>query len=117
PERVPRRLQTLTLARSPLLFIAPAIPCAVTALLDTDPIPWESVPLILSERGLARVQMDRWCREMGIKPNIYAQVSGHEAIVSMVGLGLGVGVVPELVLLNSPQNEMIRRLDVQSQLA
>jgi LysR family positive regulator for ilvC len=35
----------------------------------------------------------------------------------MVGLGLGVGVVPELVLLNSPQAEMIRALDVPYQLA
>ena len=35
----------------------------------------------------------------------------------MVGLGLGVGVVPELVLLNSPQRETIRVLDVQPPLA
>jgi LysR family positive regulator for ilvC len=63
------------------------------------------------------LQVDRWCREAAIKPNVYAQVSGHEAIVSMVGLGLGVGVVPELVLLSSPQSEMIRTLSVQPPLA
>jgi LysR family positive regulator for ilvC len=35
----------------------------------------------------------------------------------MVGLGLGVGVVPELVLANSPQRASIRVLDVQPTLA
>ncbi len=113
PDKLPKRLLALELAESPLLFIAPAVPCAVDELLRQSPIPWGQVPLILSERGLARQQVDRWCRDLGIKPNIYAQVSGHEAIVSMVGLGLGVGVVPELVLLNSPQRDMIRRLDIE----
>jgi LysR family positive regulator for ilvC len=117
PERLPKKLQALTLAQSPLLFIAPTIPCGVAELLAADPIPWERVPLILSERGLTRLQMERWCRDAGIRPNIYAQVSGHEAIVSMVSLGLGVGVVPELVLLNSPQRDTVRRLDVQPALS
>ena len=113
PEKLPKRILALGLAQSPLLFIAPAVPCAVDELLRQPPLPWQQLPLILSEHGLARQQFDRWCRELGIRPNIYAQVSGHEAIVSMVGLGLGVGVVPELVLLNSPQRDMIRRLDVE----
>jgi LysR family positive regulator for ilvC len=113
PERLPKRLLAQSLAQSPLLFIAPAVPCAVDELVRQSPIPWQRVPLILSERGLARQQVDRWCRELGIRPDIYAQVSGHEAIVSMVALGLGVGVVPELVLLNSPQRDMIRRLEVE----
>lgn len=118
PERLPKKLQVQRLAQSPLVFIAPAFPCAVSDLLaEAAEPPWEQVPLILSERGLARQQVDAWCRSRGIRPNIYAQVSGHEAIVSMVGLGLGVGVAPELVLLNSPQRDTIRILDVQPALA
>ncbi len=113
PDKLPKRLLAQGLAQSPLLFIAPAMPCAVDELVRQSPIAWDRVPLILSERGLARQQVDRWCRDLGIKPDIYAQVSGHEAIVSMVGLGFGVGVVPELVLLNSPQRDMIRRLEVE----
>jgi LysR family positive regulator for ilvC len=105
------------LAQSPLLFIAPAFPCAVSDVAAAEPLDWAQLPLILSERGLARQQVDEWCRGNGIKPNIYAQVSGHEAIVSMVGLGLGVGVVPELVLANSPQRATVRILDVQPALA
>jgi len=117
PERLPKKLRVQTLAQSPLVFMAPAFPCAVSELLAEPSWSWDQVPLILSERGLARQQVDGWCRARGVKPNIYAQVSGHEAIVSMVGLGLGVGVAPELVLVNSPQREMIRILDVQPLLA
>lgn len=118
PEKLPKKLQTQMLAQSPLVFIAPAFPCAVSEMLsEFDAIDWAQVPLILSERGLARQRVDTWYRGRSLKPNIYAQVSGHEAIVSMVGLGLGVGVVPELVLANSPQREMIRVLDVQPPLA
>jgi LysR family positive regulator for ilvC len=118
PERLPKKLRVQTLAQSPLVFIAPAFPCAVSELLSGEgDWPWEQLPLILSERGLARQRVDAWCRAGGIKPNIYAQVSGHEAIVSMVGLGLGVGVVPDLVLANSPERGMIRTLDVQPALA
>lgn len=117
PERLPNTLRVQTLAQSPLLFIAPAFPCAVSQLVAAEPLDWSQLPLILSERGLAREQVDAWCRVNAIKPNIYAQVSGHEAIVSMVGLGLGVGVVPELVLANSPQRATIRILDVRPALA
>ena len=113
PDKLPKKIRAQTLMQSPLLFIAPAFPCAVADLVSGLDVPWGQVPLILSERGLARQSVDLWCRQQSIKPNIYAQVSGHEAIVAMVGLGLGVGVVPELVLLNSPQREMIRVLDVQ----
>jgi LysR family positive regulator for ilvC len=35
-------------------------------------------------------------------PLIYATVSGHEAIVSMVALGCGVALIPVVVLENSP---------------
>lgn len=117
PEKLPRRLRVQTLAQSPLVFAAPAFPCAVSEQLQADELDWQQLPLILSERGLARQRVDAWYRAKGWRPNIYAQVSGHEAIVSMVGLGLGVGVVPELVLSNSPQREMVRILDAQPALS
>ena len=78
---------------------------------------WSRVPMILSERGLARSRVDRWFRDAGVQPNIYAQVSGNEAIVSMVSLGFGVGVVPQIVLDNSPLKEGVRIIDVEPGLA
>ena len=113
PEKVARKLRVQTLARSPLVFIAPAFACAVHEQIAVDAPAWEQVPLIVSERGLARQRVDAWYRNQGLRPTIYAQVSGHEAIVSMVGLGLGVGVVPELVLASSPQRDNITVIDAR----
>ncbi|MNG07874.1 DNA-binding transcriptional regulator IlvY [compost metagenome] len=73
--------------------------------------------MILSEEGLARTRTDRWLKSHGIKPRIYAQVSGNEAIVSMVSLGFGIGVVPQIVLDNSPLTARIRIYDIQPPLA
>ena len=69
--------------------------------------------LVLSERGLARERVDQWFRERDVVPSIYAQVAGNEAIVSMVSLGFGVGVVPRIVLDNSPLVDTVRILDVR----
>jgi LysR family positive regulator for ilvC len=43
-----------------------------------------------------------------LTPNIYAQVSGQEAIASMVALGCGVSITPEVVITNSPVRERIQ---------
>jgi len=85
------------------------------ALAQTE-VQWQNVPMILSEQGLARIRVERWFKQLGKKPNIYGQVSGHEAIVAMVALGFGVGVVPELVLTNSPIAEKVRVLSVTPEL-
>lgn len=118
PDKLSSRLQFQTLAHSPLLFIYPAIHCALESQIQDfidrlDDMPWGELPFIFSERGVARSRLDHWFRAQGVKPNIYAQVSGNEAIVSMVGLGFGVGLVPELVLVNSPLKDRVRVLDVQ----
>ena len=67
--------------------------------------------------GLARQRVDRWFRDLGIKPLIYAQVAGNEAIVSMVSLGFGIGVVPEIVLDASPLAGQVAVLRVTPALA
>lgn len=122
PDRVSSRIQFHTLTHSPLLFIYPTIHCTVENTINTHlhanrEIEWQDIPFIISERGLARTRLDQWFRAQGIKPDIYAHVSGHEAIVSMVGLGFGVGVVPELVITNSPLKDKVQVLDVQPPLA
>ena len=118
PDKLPASLKFLTLTHSPLLFIYPGIHCpvgtAIQEALATAATPdWAGLPFIVSERGQARVQLDRWFAGQHIKAKFYAQVSGHEAIVSMVALGFGVAVVPELVLNFSPLKDKVRVLDVQ----
>ncbi len=121
PDKLEKKLSFQMLTYSPLCFIGPAIPCAVLDQIHHqrakgEDFDWQNLPLILSEQGLARQRLNQWLKHKGIRPNIYAQVSGHEAIVSMVGLGFGVGVVPELVIQNSPLQEKIQVLNVEPQL-
>lgn len=98
PDALPRSLAFRSIAVSPLLFVAPTIACDASELTARSPIPWARVPMILTASGLSRRRADAWFRGRRIRPNVYAEVSGHEAVVSMVRLGCGVGVVPRLVL-------------------
>jgi LysR family transcriptional regulator, positive regulator for ilvC len=116
PDRLPNLLAFRVLTRVSLDFIAPRAPWEYSHLLKR-PIPWERIPMVLSQHGLARRRIDAWFKKRNIQPNIYAQVSGNEAIISMVGLGCGVGVVPGLVIENSPAQDRITRLDVYPPLA
>lgn len=119
PDHLPASIAFRPIARSPLLFIGPASQPQLAERLggNANRTAWKDIPMILSEEGLARERTDRWFRQLGVKPRIYAQVSGNEAIVSMVSLGFGVGVVPKIVLDNSPLSARIRPLDVQPTLA
>lgn len=118
PRTPPPTLAFKSLTRSPLLFIAPDEPPAwlPTAPESSTADQWRDVPMILSEAGLSREYADTWFKALGISPRIYAQVAGHEAIVSMVGLGFGIGVVPRIVLDNSPLADRVRILHVKPEL-
>lgn len=98
---------------SPLVFVAPveATDEDLAQLPPDDAARWQRVPMILAATGIARTRVDAWFRDLGVAPKIYAQVAGNEAIVSMVSLGLGVGVVPQIVLDNSPLADRVRTLD------
>lgn len=117
PRRVPERLEHLVITVTPLVFIAPTTACAVRDQVRLPDVPWENVPMILSASGLARERTEQWFRDRGGRPNIYAQVSGNEAILAMVSLGCGIGVVPELVINKSPLQSEIARLPVDPALA
>lgn len=114
PDQLPVDIAFRPITRSPLVFIAPAEPAQLSQELNQTPSAerWRQVPMILSEAGLARKRTDRWFRHLGIKPLIYAQVAGNEAIVSMVSLGFGVGVVPQIVLENNPLASRVIQLDI-----
>lgn len=117
PESLPERLAFQSLTGSPLRLVAPNIPCALNdrigaadGVLDLPLL--NELPFILPERGVARELIERWFSQQSLRPTVYAQVSGHEAIVSTVGLGFGVGIVPELVLETSFLRERVRTVSV-----
>jgi LysR family positive regulator for ilvC len=113
PEKLPAKLRYQELGRSTLRFIGPTIPCAVKEKLDEVEVDWRELPLILAETGIARRRVDAWFKRRGVKPSPYAQVSGHEAMVTMVGLGFGIAVVPEIVIANSPLKDSVKILDME----
>lgn len=110
PDTLPTGLAFKSIALSPLLFIAPKQ--GIEGKHSTLPILDDKTPMILSEEGVARKRVDRWFKEQNCKPLIYAQVAGNEAIVSMVSLGFGVGVVPKIVLENSPLANTVEVLEI-----
>jgi LysR family transcriptional regulator, positive regulator for ilvC len=105
PEKMAPPLQFHQLMETPLLFIA-------AERYQEERIDWQRMPMIMGERGVERQRLDAWFRNREIKPTIYAQVAGNEAIIAMVSLGCGIGIVPALVLERSPLRERITILDV-----
>lgn len=113
PEHLPARLAFETIGTIPLSVIAPAGVSSFSHTLQQESPDWQQVPFILPEAGTARERANGWFKAMKIKPNIHAQVAGHEAIVSMVALGFGVGIAPDVVINNSPVKDKIQRLKTQ----
>jgi len=111
PDNLPTSYFFHHLAEIPLSVIAPTIACKVQQQLKAKAIDWSKIPIILPESGSARTRFEKWYRSLQLgKPNIYATVSGHEAIVSMVALGCGIGIAPSVVVENSPVKKRIYNL-------
>ena len=75
---------------------------------------WNGLPVIMPRRGVERARVDAYFAELGVSPSRYAEVDGNEAILAMVSLGCGVGLVPELVRQGSPLRDAIRAVPVPS---
>ncbi|MEV7630361.1 HTH-type transcriptional activator IlvY [Actinoplanes sp. NPDC089786] len=92
PSRIPATLLARPVARTPLV------------LVRTRPSPSGTEPLAFHDRfvlprgGLVRDAANRWFRRIGATPHIAAEADGHEALLTLVTLGYGTGIVPDLVL-------------------
>lgn len=104
PAQLPDTLSFLHVTDSPLRLCLPLADCPLRRQIDhvatssrlalLGELPW-----ILPERGVSKDAIESWLlQHFGRLPPVYARVAGHEAIVAMVSLGLGVGVAPELVI-------------------
>ncbi len=101
PDRKQAGLQFMPLAETPLVFIAPKSPDFPLAGKNRA-IDLSRVPLVVPQSGVARLRLDLWLKEHGTIPNISTEVSGNEALIAMVRLGTGIGIVPQLALERSP---------------
>jgi LysR family positive regulator for ilvC len=116
PDRHRSQLQFLPIINTPLLFIAPRQSEAAQLPLRDGIVDLRRAPLVVPQRGLSRRRLDQWLKEQRITPNITSEVSGNEALIAMVRLGCGIGIVPELVLARSPFRDEVRILDAAPQL-
>jgi LysR family positive regulator for ilvC len=102
PDTQQAQQEFMPLAETPLLFIAPKASDYSRGTLDMA-----RAPLVVPQSGVARNRLDTWLRHKRIIPNISTEVSGNEALIAMVRLGAGVGVVPQLALERSPFRDAV----------
>jgi len=92
-------MDCFSVQKSPLVFVA------AQGLVKGAAPDWERVPLILPRRGMARERFDRWTRHRELTVHLAAETAGNEAILALARLGQGLGLVPKIVLENSPFSE------------
>jgi len=104
PDKSFPNLKYYSITKSPLVFVAEKTGKYAALLQDCykPEVLFTSVPLILPKMGLARERYDKWVYSMGIKPQIAAETEGNEAAFALARLDLGVGLVPRIILENSP---------------
>ncbi len=106
PDKKVMGVEFLPLLVTDLVFVgakSPTLP---------EPASRLEMPMVLPEKGVSRVRVDQWLKKRGESQKQIMEVSGNEAILAMVSLGCGVGVVPELVLEKSPLCDEVEVLDV-----
>jgi len=113
PDQPAAGLRFVRLAHTDLSFIAPSSDTELARRARLGGSHWTGLPTILPRRGLERQPIDAWLEQQAARPEIYAEVDGNEAILAMVALGCGVGVVPELVRKDSPLRGRIEPVEVK----
>ena len=104
----PKELTFYELDRIPLVLISPTN----MGINNAQDINWKTAPVVLPETGPSKRIVQNWFQQHNIKPNIYANVGGNEAIVSMVALGCGIGFVPKIVVQHSVISNKISMLEI-----
>jgi LysR family positive regulator for ilvC len=114
PDEPARELRFVRLAHTELSFIAPSSDKELGKRAQLGGTHWNGLPVILPRRGLERERIDAWLAQRAARPDVYAEVEGNEAILAMVALGCGVGIVPELVRKDSPLRGRIEQVEVKA---
>lgn len=114
PKDLPDLMSFRPLDESPMRLCLPTLDCVISrelgdkqgrALLSA----LHSVPWVLPERGVSKQLIEAWLAAKQVEtPPVYAHVAGHEAIAAMISLGLGVGILPEVVVEASGVSSALR---------
>lgn len=114
PDQPADELRFVRLAFTELSFIAPSSDKELGKRAQLGGTHWDGLPVILPRRGLERERIDAWLAQRSARPEVYAEVEGNEAILAMVALGCGVGIVPELVRKDSPLRGRIEPVEIKN---
>lgn len=109
PDRQLERVDFIPLVTTRLVFVGLKNP--LPDLRYNEPNDLQKMPLVLARSGVSRSRVNQCLRELGAHTARISEVSGNEAILAMVRLGCGVGVVPELVLERSPFRQDLEILE------
>ena len=97
-------IECIPISTSPLIF-ASHKNSAYTKIEGSPQDIVSSVPLILPKAGLARKRFDSWIKSRNVKPIIAAEAEGNEAVMALAALGLGIALIPQIVVENGPYKE------------
>ena len=117
PEGIREGLRTRVLLSIPLVLVAPAATPASAIGTPDGPIaaskpPWGELPLVSTGPRHPAPACRPLDKDPRRAPRVYGEAPGNEAILSLVSLGCGVGIVPRLVLQQSPLATNVREIPV-----
>ncbi|WP_150468439.1 HTH-type transcriptional activator IlvY [Francisella sp. SYW-9] len=70
-----------------------------------------NIPFIRPSHHIGSSNLDEWFRKQNLKPEIYSDVDGNEAILSLVASGIGISILPKVVLKHSHLSESVNIIE------
>ncbi|MBN2527626.1 MAG: HTH-type transcriptional activator IlvY [Deltaproteobacteria bacterium] len=112
PQKLPAGVGIIPLTTTSLECIAPIGFDNIPVYQANGAVDFAQTPLIMPDKDVSRNQQTHWFKSKHIRPVVYAEVAGNEAIIAMVSLGFGIGFVPGIVLNQSPLKNRIQVINV-----
>lgn len=109
-DELPEGLAHLVLGRTDFVFITSLEHAGIESSFLGCPPDLRNTPLVAPISGLERKRLFDWLKQRDLEPHIAAEVRGNEGIIALVSLGGGLGLVPRLVLENSPLRDKVREI-------
>ncbi|MBT5855554.1 HTH-type transcriptional activator IlvY [bacterium] len=100
PDEIPESITIKPLVNIPLILIA--------TKNSPKKIDWKTTPFIMPNLGLTRTLIEQWLDTNDIPPLDYGDVNGFEGIASLVSVGCGIGIIPQIVLDQSQLKDSIQ---------
>ncbi|QIW10719.1 HTH-type transcriptional activator IlvY [Francisella sp. LA112445] len=71
----------------------------------------KKIPFIRPAHYIGGSNLDEWFDKQNLKPEIYGDVDGNEAILSLVASGIGTSILPEVILKHSHLSKSVNIIE------